>query len=534
MIKYWKVSMSKGLHSDLRKTVEELKKPSGLIKGKNWLRHAGQAQRIDEMLLIGATKYDIAQDLIKKGIFKKDINIAIQRVQRHIDHIRKEEHKIPLAMDSYGVWQFNIKAADGDIGKISSQDNHDQPQFFYDPLKRTVKMLGNMEHIYDYYEEKGYFFPKEIITRYFLSLKTKPFVILTGISGTGKTKIAQIFAEYMCQNDTPGEDDTPKKQEAKRKENRIAFVPVRPDWMDNKGPLGYYNLLDQKYHATPVLRLLLEAEGNPEKPYFVILDEMNLAKVEQYFSDFLSIMESRTNGNPQGELLYLHSVDKAETPDGFPIPQKLHIPPNVYFTGTVNVDESTYLFSPKVLDRANVIEFNNVDLKSYENGAASLEGFVLEEQDIRKKLLPVSGEAVFCSKTDYTKILGTAHEVRDYLSKILDILHPYNLHFGYRVVNEIARFIGYANAMVENSNLEETLDIQILQKILPKFHGTQAKLEEPLGKLLAFCYGDDAADESYLEKAIDYDESARFPRSAQKLARMIGNLKLQGYTSFIE
>lgn len=131
----------------------------------------------------------------------------------------------------------------------------------YDPAKRTVKMWGSMEHIYDYYENKGFLFSKEILTRYFLSLKTKPFVILTGISGTGKTKIAQIFADYICQDEKTPED----------RGKRIAFVPVKPDWMDNKGLLGYYNLLDEKYHVTPVLRLLLEAKDHPDKPYFIIL-----------------------------------------------------------------------------------------------------------------------------------------------------------------------------------------------------------------------------------------------------------------------
>jgi len=99
-------------------------------------------------------------------------------------------------------------------------------------------------NLYDYFKIKKYVFLDEIVTRYFLSLKTKPFVILTGISGTGKTKIAQIFADYMCQNDTEEE-----------RKNRIAFVPVRPDWMDNRGLLGYFNPLNERYHATPTLRL---------------------------------------------------------------------------------------------------------------------------------------------------------------------------------------------------------------------------------------------------------------------------------------
>jgi 5-methylcytosine-specific restriction endonuclease McrBC GTP-binding regulatory subunit McrB len=395
----------------------------------------------------------------------------------------------------------------------------------YDPVKRTVKMWGSMEHIYDYYEDKGFFFSREILTRYFLSLKTKPFVILTGISGTGKTKIAQIFADYICQNDTEEE-----------RKKRIAFVPVKPDWMDNKGLLGYYNLLDEKYHVTPVLRLLLEADKHPEKSYFIILDEMNLAKVEQYFSDFLSIMESRTQDKPEGEALHLHSAGKVQAQDGnCDVPASFHIPANVYFTGTVNIDESTYMFSSKVLDRANVIEFNEVNLADYENGSDTSGRFVLSDQDVRNSLLPSDNEVTFSSKADYSSALKIAPEVYRYLDELLDILRQYHLHFGYRVINEIAHFIRHAHSHTQNFALDEVMDIQILQKILPKYHGTQGKLEEPLNKLISFCYGEnDDFYELNLEKAADYDEEARFPRAAQKLARMIRNLNVQGYTSFIE
>ncbi|MEW6615044.1 MAG: AAA family ATPase [Thermodesulfobacteriota bacterium] len=427
-------------------------------------------------------------------------------------HILKENWRI--------ITEENIKK----IWSAESRSEKKMTDMQVDWAKRTVKMWGSMENLYDYYEAQGYFFSREILTRYFLSLKIKPFVILTGISGTGKTKIAQIFAEYLCQDETPEE-----------REKRIAFVPVRPDWMDNKGLLGYYNLLAEEYHDTPVLRLLLEAKEHPDKPYFIILDEMNLAKVEQYFSDFLSIMESRTSDKPQGEAIHLHSIKEAKTQDGYPIPSKFHIPPNVYFTGTVNVDESTYMFSPKVLDRANVIEFNEVDLENYEKGIIASDRFALKEQDVRQRLLPVASETPFCSKTDYMGILKTAPETKDHLLKISGILHPDNLHFGYRVVNEISRYIRTASEMVQDFNLEEALDIQILQKILPKFHGTQAKLEEPLWKFLAICQGKGSVpDEFYLEKAAAYDEGASFPRSAKKLARMIQNLKVQGYTSFIE
>lgn len=391
----------------------------------------------------------------------------------------------------------------------------------------TFYLNSKVTHIYDFFEGKGFFFPKEILTRYFLSLKTKPFVILTGISGTGKTKIAQIFADYMCQDEN--EDG---------REKRKAFIPVRPDWMDNKGLLGFYNILDQKYHSTPLLDLLLNARKSPEKPHFVILDEMNLAKVEQYFSDFLSIMESRTADRPEGERITLHSGKEAQTDDGRTIPGKIHIPSNVFFTGTVNVDETTYMFSPKVLDRGNVIEFNEVDLDGYITGVSHDDSSYLENPDVRKALIDQEIPS-FCSRVDYQKLKDIIGEERNLIEELLIRLKKYNLHFGYRVVNEMSRFVWIAKeASGEHFDLDNAIDIQILQKVLPKFHGTQGRLEEPLADLLYFCfdesYGNEKVSEEMIQNTLGFDKNALYPRSARKIARMIKNLKIQGYTSFIE
>jgi 5-methylcytosine-specific restriction endonuclease McrBC GTP-binding regulatory subunit McrB len=159
----------------------------------------------------------------------------------------------------------------------------------------------------------------------------------------------------------------------------------------------------------------------------------------------------------------------------------------------------------------------------------------LEDHDVRNKLLPAEGETPFCSRNDFIKAVEISSDVRAYIEKIHATLHPFNLHFGYRVINEISSFICHAKVSVHDFNFEEVMDIQILQKILPKFHGTQAKLEEPLKELLAFCCGIEYINiETILQDADALVKDARFPRSANKLARMIQNLKVQGYTSFIE
>jgi len=158
----------------------------------------------------------------------------------------------------------------------------------------------------------------------------------------------------------------------------VEIVAVRPDWTDHRGLLGAYNQLTSQYLTTPFLALLLRAadetkralaEQPPRKPapFFLVLDEMNLARVEHYFADFLSALES-------GEPLHLHDSVELEEGSGdpdaadLPIPRRLPVPPNLFFIGTVNVDESTYLFSPKVLDRAFTLELNAVDLHGLGGG----------------------------------------------------------------------------------------------------------------------------------------------------------------------
>jgi hypothetical protein len=135
--------MSQGQRDDLRKTIEELRKTSGLTDGKNWLRHGGkQEQRIDEMLLTGATKQDIAQDIIQQGISKRNLKITQARVQRHIDHIRKEEHMLPLEKDVNGIWRFNREILEAAYGKAASQKNDDQAQDSGKiPTKEEIEMI---------------------------------------------------------------------------------------------------------------------------------------------------------------------------------------------------------------------------------------------------------------------------------------------------------------------------------------------------------------------------------------------------------
>lgn len=402
------------------------------------------------------------------------------------------------------------------------------------------KLLRHLAH-------EGLRFPSEIVANYILALQTKRFAILTGISGTGKTRLAIDVARFLG-----------KEEEQEQSKSRYEVIAVRPDWTDNRGLLGYYNPITDAYVPTPFLRLLLRArrerlEAEQEErtplPFFAVLDEMNLARVEHYFSDFLSAMES-------GEPLNLHhhgSTEVALEGERWTIPENLRVPDNVFFTGTVNVDETTYMFSPKVLDRAFTIELSQVDLRGFgkpweaqaeTRGELSLSGISLP---LRMERRPGTEDWKHLADMEGGKL-------RDLVEDLNRLLSDSGRHFGYRVAAEMSRFVLLAEAqsLPEDSQAQPALDLAILQKVLPKFHGTQQEVEEPLLRVFTFCLWGDfekALEPSHelpgqwalraghlvpLDENQSLESGPLFPRTAAKTWRMLRRLPARGFTSFIE
>jgi MoxR-like ATPase len=364
--------------------------------------------------------------------------------------------------------------------------------------------------VYAAYLEDRLIFPDEVVTSVVLSLLAKPFLILTGISGTGKTKIATGLARYL--------DDGSS-------EPRHQLIAVRSDWTDPRGLIGYENPITERYATTPFLDLLLRAQADPESVYVAILDEMNLARVEYYFSDFLSALES-------GVSIPLRTAGDGAGDDG--VPSSVAVGPNVLFVGTVNVDETTHAFSPKVLDRANVIEFSEVALDRY---------FERESESVpssfRLRDAGVEPSAFLAGAGYEVDLADLPTSVTEALTEVHALLERDRLHFGYRVIKEIVRYVAFALALVDGDQddvAQTAFDLQLLQKVLPKLTGGR-ELEPALGRLLAYCVdGSQPAGDDVDLALTRYRETAplRYPRSAAKLARMLSRLANTGFVSALD
>jgi hypothetical protein len=331
------------------------------------------------------------------------------------------------------------------------------------------------------------------------------------------------------------------------------FVPVRTDWRDSKSLLGYYNPLTGGYEWTPFLRFLLRAvrsyRAGDDLAWVVILDEMNLARVEYYFADLLSVLESGrdADGWTQEPLRLVYPEEAGgELP-----PRAMHLPPNLYIVGTVNVDETTYTFSPKVLDRAFTLELTDADFSHYPP-TSHLESGHLTDQARAALLSEFSRDGTFAiiDKDAIAGYVAKHPEARERLQALNERLRPYNLHFGYRVFDEIVTFL----ILTEQNGLYESLgsshaalDAAVLMKVLPKFHGSRGKLLDPLYRILAWCVDPDSPNDERIAEArqeiekqqehldlIEHLPDTRFhcPKTAGRVRRMLWALYTTGFAAF--
>lgn len=311
-----------------------------------------------------------------------------------------------------------------------------------------------------------------------------------------------------------------------KKDPNYKIVPVGANWTENRHVLGFYNVITEEYNETPSYSLIKASKNDIGSPYFLILDEMNLSHVERYFADFLSAIES-------GQPIPLYSNDDEN--------YELDIPDNLLIVGTVNVDETTYMFSPKVLDRANTIEFPTMAAKEYMNSDFKEFDFKninylmnpLEDLDVRNM-------NVYDLKDIFMFINCSEGNLWDVLSNELDlfqsILKKINFDFGFRVINEILRFMfvswRYEDSPQNWENWERYFDAQVKQKILPKLHGSQKAIGQTINELFNACLIErkNNADARLVDLTKD---DCRYHTSAVKLQNMAKILSNQRYVSFI-
>lgn len=453
--------------------------------------------KIDITIFIDNRKYDASinfpnlnrkDDVIRvtfgkklKELLSKELNISYQYIMKVKDEGNKGKViKLPDEFKEYMDFYkgeekdtFIVKLIKKDQEELTNSDEEDLENNDIEDIEEdsneteiitSFEVEPTIDYIYNYISNQGYTYEKSLIKNLYISLKTKPFVILSGISGTGKSKIVELFARALG---------------ATAENERFNLIAVKPDWSDSTDLLGFRNI-EGKFTPGIITKVCYKAMMNPKLPYFICLDEMNLARVEYYFSDILSLMETRrlnedneiiTNTLLSEEQIGRDSVSVSTYGD-------VYIPQNLYIIGTVNMDETTFPFSKKVLDRANTIEFNKVDLNySFDDNNSSSDGLDINEEN--KSYHNDFLKSEFLKIKDCAEFKDTAQKAISELIKINTILEKYNCHFGYRVRDEIAFYMIYAvkdNLM----SFDEAFDICVVQKILPKISGSSSEVMDML------------------------------------------------------
>lgn len=383
--------------------------------------------------------------------------------------------------------------------------------------------LGNTKATNTYYsqalldikeamEAEGYMISPAELANFFLAMTVSPFVILSGISGTGKSLLPRKFAKFTS--------------------SRFQSIPVQPQWSDNSDLFGYSpSLSPGTFVKGKMVNPIIEARRNPDSLMIVLLDEMNLAPVEHYFSDFLSVAETRERKNGQIGSdplpIDLPDIPEAESISVCDELRGVELPYNLRVVGTANMDETTYTFSPKVLDRAFTIELDDPDLTAFATsksvGLARFEGLAKAVVNTDNAISIMEAQASHQELFEY---------IAAWLDQIQTILSPAGIKFGYRTRDAILlylhfwRNLGLSEVLVGSA----ALDFCILQKILPKISGSGDMLEEALKGLLNWL--DTRSEHNEIAEGIEAEFSGPLARSQEKLQRMLNKLDLDGTTHY--
>lgn len=452
------------------------------------LYSAGSESRIDGQLK------QFLRDKLKASV--DDIIIFT-----YISDVLFEFEFIPQVSKFYASYKEILKNKNHEVGLLQDDKNGLINNF----TEINITNFSFSQFIDDL-QSSGLSYSTQLISRFTSSLLTKPFVILTGLSGSGKTKLAQAFAMWLSAD-----------------KSQYKIVPVGADWTNREPLLGFPNALQPETYVKPdsgVLDLIIAAKANPEKPYFLILDEMNLSHVERYFADFLSTMES-------DEELLLHAGDE----NWGDVPAKIKLHKNLFIIGTVNIDETTYMFSPKVLDRANVIEFRVTGKEMFDylsqSGQLKLDNLKGKGAGMEQSFVQIAAN----KEISYSKHA----EMTETLVSFFEQLKVAGAEFGYRTASEIKRFAAVTEQLETGWITAQILDAAIMQKLLPKLHGSRRKLEPVLKTLISLCIAKGEKPEDYIAQTHETDSAkVLYPVSLEKIQRMYRGLIDNGFTSYAE
>lgn len=489
------------------------------------------------------------------NLFSNDFNIPTNVIQNSFN----TKKKILSFADSL-YYENDLKAELGRIGVDVSKNNIDAKkqaivaapgeisrgpfiQTLYAGLDITdyvIILQSNYYSLYGAGEKKNNDKEKNstdntLYLPYRTALRTKPFMLLAGISGTGKSRIVREMAKACWEK---GDEEY-----GKNCPRNFCMVQVKPNWHDSSELIGYVSRLNgEKFVVGPFLRFLAAALKEPEVPYFLCLDEMNLAPVEQYFAEYLSVIESRkVNADPvSGQTIietdpiipyenteaYGSLIDQLfdsdeerkayKTEEGG---KRLTIPQNLFVVGTVNMDETTFSFSRKVLDRAMTIEMNEVDLHGgLEKDTGNEIGYIAD---------CIIGDAAEGSDV-YEANKELCDEVLAYLEKVNAIMEGTPFKIAYRTRNEFLMYAVNRKILAPDSQLWQTLDEMTSMKILSRIEGDVDRTKNVLEGMQTLVKAE-------IEDLIPPAEEGK-PKtesiSAKKIEEMLAKLKATGFTSY--
>lgn len=388
---------------------------------------------------------------------------------------------------------------------------------YLDTYRQYKEIIKNSPDITNHIE----ILPKHL--PFLTALRTKPFMLLAGISGTGKSRIVREMAKACWKE---GDEEY-----GKNNPKNFCMVQVKPNWHDSSELIGYVSRLNgEKFVVGPFLRFLVAAIKDPDTPYFLCLDEMNLAPVEQYFAEYLSVIESRKL-NEEGIIETDPIIDYVDEPwyhsliaqlfdeEDRRASRWLTIPQNFFVVGTVNMDETTFSFSRKVLDRAMTIEMNEVDLHGgLERSTGNNIGYIGN--------CIIGDAAEGCDIYEDNKEL--CDQVLAYLEQVNTILEGTPFKIAYRTRNEFLMYAVNRKKLDEKSQLWQSLDEMTSMKILSRIEGDEERTKRVLDGLKAL------VDEQIVATIPPAGEDRPNNKSisATKINEMLAKLKSTGFTSY--